>query len=189
MSDEDSFSTAAARLSDAFARDGAPMHSRDHEIVRSGLVRFLLARFRSLGVDELLDAVDEAVTRLLRESRRRGRSVENAGGWLVAVAKNLARDRLRRLANEPKFAEQPATDDDTARLLDQLTTKEAIRDGIARAVRVRDHVCVAVVTEWLDLATESGERPSSRAVATRCGCSHTTVNQALDRFHGYLAGK
>jgi hypothetical protein len=82
--------------------------------------------------------------------------------------------------------EEPADDDETARLLDRAAGKQSIQLGIEEAIRAGDSVAVHVVTEWLDLAEETGETPPSRTVAERCGCSHTTVNQALTRFRGYL---
>jgi DNA-directed RNA polymerase specialized sigma24 family protein len=181
-----SFSDSAKRLSTAFALDGLEVDRRDHERVREGLRRSLVSRFHTLGADELLDIVDEAVTRLLRESRRQSRALENPASWLVRTATNRAVDRTRILAHE-RFPEDEGHDDDeTARLIARVVDHDMLSNGIDTAIRRGDRVCVQVVTAWLDLATETGESPSSRAVGERCGYSHTTVNNALSRFQSYL---
>jgi hypothetical protein len=83
-------------------------------------------------------------------------------------------------------AEQPADDDDVARLIDRVATRDTLQRAIAEAIRQSDHAGVQIVMAWLDLASETGESPSSRIVGERCGCSHTTVNNALGRFREYL---
>lgn len=180
------FSESAKRLSVAFAMDGHEVARRDHEHVREGLRRSLVSRFHTLGADELLDIIDETIARLLRESRRQSGALDNPAGWLVKTAHNRAVDRMRSLAREQLAQEDRHDDDESARLISRVADHDMLSQGIETAIRCGDRVCVHVVTAWLDLASETADSPSSRAVGKRCGCSHTTVNDALSRFRSYL---
>jgi DNA-directed RNA polymerase specialized sigma24 family protein len=187
MSSEDRFGTAVRRLSDAFAigrSDGSV--ARDHEIVRDGLATFLALRFQVLGIDEALDLVDESIARLAAESKARGEGFAQAPGWLSNVARNLAVDRLRRQRHESAPNGERLSDDALAALLDREASSGTVYAAARRAVAAHDHQCVRIVAEWLDLANETGEAPSSRVVGERTGYSHTTVNAALARFRTYL---
>jgi DNA-directed RNA polymerase specialized sigma24 family protein len=182
----DDFFESARLLSAGFALDGSPVDRSDYERVRSGLRRFLLVRYRTLGPDELLDIVDEAMLRLLRESRRQGRELQNPSGWLITVAGRLALDALGKLGGAVDREHRTRDDDEIARMIDRAASKESLRVGIERAIAHQDRICVHVVTAWLDLAAETGKEPPSRDVGDRCGVSHTTVNNALARFRSYL---
>lgn len=181
-----SFADASYRVSQAMVFDGASPDTRDYEIVRSALIRVIMVRYRALGTGELLDIVDEAVARMLRESRRQGHALNAPAGWLVTVATNLARDRLRRLGREAELVMEPAADDDVARMIDANATHDALQRAMDQAIAQGDWVAVRVVTVWLDEAHERGVEPSSRLVGEQCGVSHTTVNKALARFRSYI---
>jgi DNA-directed RNA polymerase specialized sigma24 family protein len=182
----DSFSKDSAELA-AVLFSRRPVERRLYDSVRSSLSRIVLARYRVLGVDEILNVVDETITRLIRETEDAASPLSSPSSWLVTVALNLARDQVRRIGRQPKMAEEPASDDETARLLDRNASTQAVDAGMAEAVRRRDDVVIAVATTWLDLAEEIGAAPASRLVAERCGYSHTTVNDALSRFRDYVA--
>jgi DNA-directed RNA polymerase specialized sigma24 family protein len=186
MGGGDTFADCARRLSAACSLDGASPESRDFERVRVDLIRSLLARFHFLGPDEIAEFADEAMERLVRESRRQGRELANPAGWLVTVAGNLAKDRLKRQDPEPLPHEDCVADTKAEKLLGHLEAKDSFDSAIATAIREGDDVAVRVVQVWLEMAEETGEAPSSRAVGTRCGYSHTTVQQALARFVRYL---
>lgn len=179
------FGPAARRLSRAFAEDAAPS-GEDHAAVRAGLIRALLARFRSLGPDELLDVVDEAVIRLLSESRRQGSELDKPAGWLVRTASNMAHDRVRRQARSGELRHEPWRDDETFQLIEAAWSSQSIRTALAQAVAAGEWTVVTVVTAWIDLASETGSAPSSRQVGQRVELSHTTVNEALNRFRGMV---
>jgi hypothetical protein len=180
------FKTAAMRLSAHFA--GGPAHTaeEDFKTVRDGLDAFLLSRFEALGADELLDLVDGAITALLEQSQELGKPLDHAGAWLFRVAGNAAIDRLRRTHDFSMLADPPRDDDALAALLDRDASGRSVKAALAHAVRLGDHLCVRVITEWLDIAEELGDAPASRTVAERVGCSHTTVNDAKARFAEYL---
>jgi hypothetical protein len=54
------------------------------------------------------------------------------------------------------------------------------------AWEARDDTVVRVVFTWLEVAADTGEPPSARAVAERIGMSHTAVSDAMERFKKYL---
>jgi DNA-directed RNA polymerase specialized sigma24 family protein len=161
--------------------------SADLELVRDSLHTFLLARFQRLGADDLLDVADEALFRLVEESRQQGRALDYPAAWLFRVASREAISRLRRPADSTGREEQVLNDDALAALIEANASRATVEHAFRRAVADSDHVAVQVVQAWLDLASELGVAPSSRAVANRIAYSHTTVNSALDRFRSYLA--
>lgn len=179
------FKDAARRLSAAFAADGDRPRGADSEHVRSAVLKILFIRFSGLGTTELFEIADESIARLLEESRRQGHALENASAWLRRTAMNLALDRLRRVRDE-SLDDETVEDDLSARQLERFEDKDQVSRGIGVAIEERDEIAVQVVTDYLDLADEEGRFPSSRAVARRCGYSHTTVQEALKRFRGYL---
>jgi DNA-directed RNA polymerase specialized sigma24 family protein len=153
--------------------------------VRSGLLILLFVRYSYLGAAELCEIADEAVARLLEESRRQGRSLDNTSAWLRRTAKNLAIDRLRRHREEP-LDNETLEDELSGRLLERFESNDQVKRGLAIAIEEGDEVAVHVVTDYLDIADEESGFPSSRAVAKRCGYSHTTVQDALKRFRRYI---
>jgi DNA-directed RNA polymerase specialized sigma24 family protein len=180
---------AAQRLSEHAARHGREqLSSTDVEAVRDALYAFLLARYRALGADEVLDVVDEALLRLVETSAEAEEPLEHAAAWLFTVAKNEALTRLRRLRTGDRMPPDELDDDELAMLLDADASRSMVEDGFRRATSAGDHIAIRVVGAWLDLAAELGEAPSSRLVAARSGYSHTTVNDALGRFRSYLGG-
>jgi DNA-directed RNA polymerase specialized sigma24 family protein len=149
------------------------------------LLTILFSRFSSLGPAELCEIADEAVKRLLEESQRQGRTLDNAAAWLRKTASNLAIDRVRR-AREDRLDDESIGDEWSARVLERFESNDQVKRGLAIAIEKRDYVAVHVVTDYLDLAAEESGFPSSRAVAERCGYSHTTVLEALKRFRRYM---
>lgn len=184
----ESLSDVARRLSASFASAGAEPPAGDHEQVRAALQTFLLARFPVLAADELLDIVDEAVARLLQESRRQQAALEHAAAWLFVVARREAIDRLRRDRSGPLEPDDTVDDDDAlAALIDRDASRTVIEGAFRRAYAANDHLAVRVVMAWLDTADATGAEPASRALAEQIGYSHTTINEALTRFRGYVA--
>jgi DNA-directed RNA polymerase specialized sigma24 family protein len=184
-SDSNSFKDAVQRLSAALAADGNSPREEDRERVRSGLLMILFIRFSPLGASEICEIADEAVARLLAESRRQGHALDKASAWLRRTALNLAIDRLRRTRVEP-LEDEAVEDEYSARLLEKLESDDQVKRGLMIAIEKRDEVAVRVVTAYLDLADEISGSPSTRAVAKRCSYSHTTVQEALKRFRLYV---
>lgn len=183
----ESFGACAQRLSAAFALDGDEPPGRDADRVRSALLTILIARYLSLGVTELHEIVDESLTRLVNESRRQGRALDSAAGWLRTTAANLALDQLKAPRKEALDDRSHAIEDEfAARLLERLASDDQIKSGMHVAIEEGDDVAVRIVIEYLDLADEMPGSPSTRAVAERSGYSHTTVQEALKRFRRYV---
>lgn len=186
MGGSNSFAACARRLSAELARGQSRPHSSDYERVRSGLIRLLLAGFGALGPDEIVDIADDTLERLMLESRRQGGALENPAGWISTVGANRARDRFRGGDSLPEVAADTIPDDESTRLLERIGTADHVDSAILAAIDAGDDACVQIVTSWVDLADETGEAPSSRAVAEVCGYSHTAVQKALGRFARYL---
>jgi DNA-directed RNA polymerase specialized sigma24 family protein len=183
--DSDSFKDAAQRLSAALAAGDYPLREEDRERVRSGLLMILFIRYSYLGAAELCEIADEAVERLLKESQLQGGALDKASAWLRKTAINLAIDQLRRVRVD-RLDDETVEDELSARLVERLESNDQVKRGLAIAIAKRDEVAVQVITAYLDLADEESGFPSSRAVAERCGYSHTTVQEALKRFRRYI---
>lgn len=182
------FADAAKRMNSALARrDDAAVTSADHALVRQTLERILFVRYRTLGPDEIFDVASEAVTRLLRESRRRGVPLDNPAGWLRTVAANIAKEKLEDLGHFADSDDEPAEDDETLSVIRRLGDQDSVARALELAIADRDETTVRIISDWIDLEEELGRSPSSRHVGEKTGYSHTTVNQALARFGEYLA--
>lgn len=176
------------RMNVAFARrDDDAVSGADHALVRETIERILFIRYRTLGPDEIFDVADEAITRLLRESRRRGAPLENPAGWLRTVAGNIAKEKLEELGHFADSDVEPAVDDETIAVISRAASHSSVADALKLAIADRDETTVRIISDWLDLQDELGRAPSSRQVGEKAGYSHTTVNQALARFGEYLA--
>lgn len=181
------FTAASARVNAALARrDGEALSGRDLATVRGELGRILFIRYRSLGPEEVVDLVSETMTRLVRESKRRGVPFENAAGWLVRVGANLAKDRLEELQRFGDAESEPSEEDQTLSVISREASGTVVEEALRLAIEARDATTVRIITHWLDLADDGGPGPSSRRVAEKSGYSHTTVNEALARFRDYL---
>jgi DNA-directed RNA polymerase specialized sigma24 family protein len=170
-------------------RGGGALDSEVLGQVLEGLARFLRSRTVDLDEDEAWELASEAVTRLvsLRETE-----VRNAGAYLTVVAWHLAVDRLRAKAKvdlrpgDEIDSAAPAEDPRLAALLEASADVDEVRAGMRAAIDDGNWATARVVAAWLDLASELGHAPSSRAVGSRAGVSHTTVNALLRRFRAYL---
>jgi hypothetical protein len=180
-----SFRDAAWRLSVAFAAGGDSAREEDRQRVRSALLMILFFRYSSLGAAEICEIADETVKRLLEESEEQGHGLDNASGWLRRTAINQALDHLKRVRVEP-LEDGSLEDELSTRLQERLESDDQVKRGLAVAIEKGDEVTVQVITEYLDVADEEPGFPSSRAVAERCGRSHTTVLEALKKFRGYV---
>ena len=189
MGGSGSFRKCAQRLSAELAINGSQPSASDYTRVRSALNLILRARFISLRPDQIADVTDGTIERLIRESRRQQGPLDNAAGWLVTVAANLALDLLR--GNDPYphlMADGEGTEEDEAtQLFERLTAVDHVDGALADAIAAGDDTCVIVVTTWLDMAEQLGEAPPSRAVAEESGYSHTTVLKALARFARFVS--
>jgi DNA-directed RNA polymerase specialized sigma24 family protein len=141
------------------------------------------------------EAAQEVMVRLLAMARAGGRRdpVQNPGAFITRVAQNTAIDLLRRSGkhrHEVPLDEEHlelSSEDELPALLHRSATHATVRAAIAGCLADRDFVTVRIVTVWLDLADELGHEPPSREVADYARVSHTTVNNALQRFRDRVA--
>lgn len=177
----DPFDESVARL----VSDREPRPS-DLVNVQRGLHRLLAVRFPQLSQDERAEIADEAIVRLVGQTRSGASGViRNPAAFLSRVARNLALDRARRQEPVPLSEDVADSDDAIAALLDHDATASSVEAAMQAAITAGDHIAVRVVAAWLNLAAEQGH-PSSREVAARADTSHTTVNEAMRRFRGYF---
>lgn len=183
------FDAAAARLLMAFP---AQPRAEDMAVVMAG-VRALVTRYGPEIEPE--EAAQEVMVRLLgmaREGEERD-PVRNPGAFITRIAQNTAIDLLRRggqHGHEVPLSEEHLelrAEDELPGLLHRSATHVTVRAAIAGCLADGDFVTVRIVTVWLDLADELGHEPPSREVAVHARVSHTTVNNALQRFRARVA--
>jgi hypothetical protein len=125
----------------------------------------------------------------LFEALAAGRTVDDPGPWLLAVARNMASDRTQSLRRATP-AEDVQNDEESAAhtvaLLEALAQKDWVRSAIKLAQDEGDTTVLRVVGTWLDINERDGKPPSSRTVGARAEVSHQGVLDALQRFGGYL---
>jgi predicted AAA+ superfamily ATPase len=70
---------------------------------------------------------------------------------------------------------------------DRNAAAATIVAALRAQIAANDVQPVRIVTEWLDLAEELGQPPSSREVAARAEVSHASVNRALMAFRDAIS--
>lgn len=155
---------------------------QEDRVLYRALHRFVLSRLRDrCDSDEL---VQETFLRLY--TYRAGRTVEDVGAFSFAIARNLIRDRFRRLRAAPVTAEipdslvcpQPRADEMVIHRerVAALATAIGAMPPLRREVFLRrrlDGDTVATISHDLDLTAAAIEKHVSRAVAD--------LRRALDR--------
>lgn len=168
-------------------------------LVQSGVVRSLVLQwthsspFSTLSTADLEQGVSERLVRRLEQFR--GDEAPELEAWLRRVVVTTAVDYWRRSSTRLDPSLEPldpgtrlAADDNIARMLSELSSREQIVDVFRWAHRNNDHTTVTVLAEWLRLAEELGQSPSNREVASAAGVSHPTVAAVLVRVRTYLEG-
>ncbi len=138
----------------------------------------------TLGLDEWLDLVDEAIVRFYEAvASGRVRDDANPAGYPVRIVQNLSFDYLRRSARFGVSSREVQTSAQTDELVASLGAAASAptlwRGRPAPVTRPSWASCGA----WLDLAAERpGVTPSTRAVGERAELSHTAVADVLGRL-------
>lgn len=186
-----SFDAAAERMCVSFRDDrGRNLDPDDFSSVVTGLSKIVRARYPMIDADELKDIVANTIVKFYERVRSGAIECERAPAYLIKVALNEARDHLRKQKLVVATAE---VEDDRVILeffSDQILV--AIDDELAvlRALQLAkengDHMCIRVVTRWLELARALGRAPTSRELGAELKVSHTTVLTNLRRFASYF---
>ncbi|HEX8743350.1 MAG TPA: hypothetical protein VF712_09455 [Thermoleophilaceae bacterium] len=186
------FDEAAARLT-AGLTEGDRVGRDDFRVVVQWLTRWLVRRF-GLSEQDAEDAAVAAIEGMYEVGRADAAApaIRKPVAYLVWAARNRAIDKLRRqtIVNAHERAELgPGVIDDDERvaaLLERDASVSDVRSAMQAAAEAGDDLAVRVIGVWLNMASELGEEPGSRAVGERAGVSHTSVNQVLRRFRSYF---
>lgn len=180
---------------------GDAASSDDVGVVTSELLRALTRRgFSSSDAEEaVLEALAHLASTRGAPSADADEPVRNAGAYLFWLARNRAVDTVRRHGRVDPHADPESagsgrsairlfseSDDKLVRLLDREATARSVAAAMRAADSAGDHLALRVVDTWLRRAQATGEAPTSREIAPLVHGSHTSVNQALRRFKGYI---
>jgi DNA-directed RNA polymerase specialized sigma24 family protein len=192
------FDDAADRLATAAAHhDDASLTGSDLGTLMLGLERIVHASAPSLTRSDAEEGAAAALALFVDAASRGLVDLERpAAPYLTTVARNVAYKRARSAVRETadddpvRCVENIGADEEDAviALLDAYADRALVQAGLSAAYESGDYVLVRVVTVWLRLAEEMGDRPASRTVAAAAGVSHTTVQDTLERFKAYLPG-
>jgi DNA-directed RNA polymerase specialized sigma24 family protein len=184
------FEAAVIRLLDSLEGE-ASFAADEFRTVALSLTRYLRATAGSLTEDEIIDVRDLALLVFI-EAGRAGRvdRTQSPAGYLITIARTRARDQLStaRRHDVPleELPEEIAGGTDPVLALDQILVGERIVELI-RANRERgSHYLNALIAAWLDLS-ESGRRPTLRALAARLQVAPSTVSEWMAQLAALLA--
>lgn len=192
--DVPTFDEAATRLTEALrAGDAKQVSLADFRLVAQWLTRWLMRRY-GLSAEDAEESAVAAIEGLYERGRADGATAEirKPVAYLVWAARNRAIDKLRRqtLVDAHERGELPpgmiGDDERVAALLERDASVSDVRMAMKAAADAGDHLAVRVIRVWLNMASELGKEPGSRAVGERAGVSHTSVNQVLRRFRSYF---
>lgn len=103
-----------------------------------------------------------------------------------SVAFDAARSHLRQRERVQGLHGDWSQDDDIARLLSELGSRDLVVSAFRSARDGGDSTVVSVMAEWLRLAEVEGAPPSNRSVGRALGLSHVAVGDALERARQYI---
>lgn len=130
----------------------------------------------------------------MRSATAAAAPIREPAGYLFWTTRNRIVDRHRRTQARGESELRPERvrryysdeDDAIAQILDREASADLLEDALRAARAAEDHVVIAVVIAWLELAQKRMGAPRSREVAVLAEVSHTSVNKALVRFRKYF---
>jgi len=154
--------------------------------------RYIRARFGGQQSQDIEDISSEVMIRLIRlQKTNQLDPARQPAAYLGNLIKWVALDHIKVHARGVRNADleaslqitdQALADDQVAGVINQSATASIVRSAMAITRGRGDHTAFRVVTAFLDLAHQTGERPTNRALATHLQLSHTGVANALERF-------
>jgi len=181
-----------ATFAELVARDPAALtgHSYRHELHL--IQRYIRARFGGQQSQDIEDISSEVMIRLIKlQQADQLNPTRQPAAYLGNLIKWVALDHIKAHARgvrnndleaTAQITEQTRADDQVAGVINQSATADVIRSAMAITRTRGDHTAFRVVTAFLDLAQQTGERPTNRTLAARLHLSHTGVAKALERF-------
>lgn len=180
-------------LARALVQNSGRLDPDSSEQLRGALSAFVRQRFgAALDDDARHDVVSDALDGFSDAARRGVVHADGAPAYLLTTVRSRAVDVLRRRRYEPApVAEVPVTgataSDEAASVIERESAKATVKAAVRELVKRGEWGDVAVVTAWLDLASQSGGVPSSRSVGELAGVSHVQVQRVLGRLRALVA--
>jgi DNA-directed RNA polymerase specialized sigma24 family protein len=154
--------------------------------------RYIRARFGGQQSQDIEDISSEVMIRLIKLAQTNQLdSARQPAAYLGNLIKWVALDYIKSQARGVRNNDLEATmqitdkalaDDQVASVINQAATASIVRSAMAITRSRGDRTAFRVVTAFLDLAGQTGEKPTNRALASHLHLSHTGVANALDRF-------
>jgi DNA-directed RNA polymerase specialized sigma24 family protein len=175
----------------ASVEHGEPFAEEDFQIMVRGLGRFLRARFGTLPRADVVDCVNEAVTRFIAAIQA-GQVLTSMrpAGYVTRIAERVALDRVDRsppAAIESNVEDVPDEDDPESALLDALASRQDVLKLMIRVRERGEHELNDLIRAWRDLA-QPGKVPSRRQLGSVLQISHTEVGRRIERLRAFMGG-
>lgn len=180
------------KFAELIAKDPAALTG---DAYRQGLhliQRYIRTRFGGQQSQDIEDISSEVMIRLIKlQQTNQLNPARQPAAYLGNLIKWVALDHIKAHARGVRNSDREATlqitdqtlaDDQVAGVINQSATASIIRSAMAITRGRGDHTAFRVVTAFLDLAQQTGQRPTNRTLATRLHLSHTGVANALERF-------
>jgi hypothetical protein len=180
------------KFAELIARDPAVLTG---DAYRQGLhliQRYIRARFGGQQSQDIEDISSEVMIRLIKlQQTKQLDPARQPAAYLGNLIKWVALDHIKAHARGVRNNDVEATlqitehalaDDQVAGVINQSATASVVRTAMAITRGRGDHTAFRVITAFLDLAHQTGERPTNRALAAQLKLSHTGVANALERF-------
>jgi DNA-directed RNA polymerase specialized sigma24 family protein len=187
MAEPGEFDGAVAALVGSLAEgeEGAPFSDDQLEVILQGLGRFVRSRFPTLGREEVVDSVNEALARFIDAVRQDRVDVgSRPAAYLTKTTENISIDAVRERetpVDEEVLDELSGEDTSFESFLNVLSERTTILKLMRQARDTGQHELNELIRCWMDVDA-SGEKPTLRKVGARLGISHTEVRRRLDRL-------
>ncbi len=184
--------SAFSQFAELVARDPAALTGDAYRLGLQLIQRYVRARFGGQHSQDIEDISSEVMIRLIKlQQANQLDPARQPAAYLGNLIKWVALDHIKAHARGVRkndleatlqITDQALADDQVAGVINQSATASIVRSAMAITRGRGDHTAFRVVTAFLDLAHQTGERPTNRALAAHLHLSHTGVANALDRF-------
>lgn len=188
----DSTTSEFTTFAELVARDPAALTGDAYRHGLHVIQRYIRARFGGQQGQDIEDISSEVMIRLIKlQQMNQLDPARQPAAYLGNLIKWVALDHIKVQARGVRNTDLEATlqitdhalaDDQVAEVIDQSATASIVRSAMAITRGRGDHTAFRVVTAFLDLAHQTGQRPTNRTLAAHLHLSHTGVANALERF-------
>ena len=181
-----------SNFADLIAQDPAALTGDAYRHGLHVIQRYIRARFGGQQAQDIEDISSEVMIRLIKSQRTNPLNpARQPAAYLGNLIKWVALDHIKANARGTRntdieaalqITDETFADDQVAAVIDQSATADLVRSAMAITRSRGDHTAFRVVTAFLDLAHQTGQRPTNRTLAAHLQLSHTGVANALQRF-------